>query len=58
MVLGHGVQGAAVLEPFDLSGIECVGQFDVEGLAILGLDDQGDGLAGRELGAFNVDLSQ
>lgn len=56
MSLGHGVQGAAVLEPLDLTSVESVGQLDVERLAILGLDNQGNGLAGLELGALDVDL--
>lgn len=58
MVLGHGVQGTAVLEPLDLASVEGVGQLDVERLAILGLDDQGNGLAGLELGALDVNLLQ
>lgn len=54
--LGHGVQSATVLEPLNLAGVEGVGQLDLEGLAILGLDDHGDGLAGGELGGLDVDL--
>lgn len=56
--LGHGVQGTAVLEPLNLASVEGVGQLDVERLAILGLDNEGDGLAGFELGALNVNLFQ
>lgn len=56
MSLGHGVQGTAVLEPLDLASVEGVGQLNVEGLAILGLDNEGDGLAGCELSALDVNL--
>lgn len=54
--LGHGVQGTAVLEPLDLASVEGVGQLDVERLAILGLDNECDGLAGGELSALDVNL--
>ena len=56
VVLGHGVQSTAVLEPLDLASIEGVGQLDLEGLAVLGLDDHRKGLADLELGALQVNL--
>lgn len=56
VVLGHGVKSATVLEPLDLAGVEGVGQLDLEGLALLGLDDHGEGLANLELGALQVNL--
>jgi hypothetical protein len=55
--LGHGVEGRAVVEPLDLTGIEGVGKGDVEGGgAIGGVDTEGHGLANGELGAEKVDL--
>lgn len=56
VVLSHGVQSTAVLEPLDLASVEGVGQLDLEGLAVLGLDDHRKGLANRKLGALQVDL--
>lgn len=56
ILLGHGVQRATVLEPLDLALVEGVRQLDVERLAVLGLDDQGDLAAGGELGGLDVDL--
>lgn len=56
MSLGHGVQGTTVLEPLDLASVEGVGQLNVEGFAILGMDNEGDGLAGCELSALDVNL--
>lgn len=55
--LGHGVQGAAVLEPLDLGFVEGVEELDLVVLAILGVDDHGDGLANGKLSAENVNLS-
>lgn len=55
-VLGHGVQGAAVLEPVDLAGVEGVGQGDVESGTALGVHAQGQGLANGQLGAQDIDL--
>lgn len=54
--LGHGIQRATVLEPLNLAGVEGVGQLDLEGLAILRLDDHGDGLARLELSGLDVNL--
>ena len=54
--LGHGVEGAAVLEPLNLGLVEGVRQLDLELRAILGVDDHGDGLADGELGGEDVDL--
>lgn len=56
VLLGHGVQSAAVLKPLDLTGVEGVGQLDVKGLAVLGLDDKGNGAAGCELSGLDVNL--
>jgi hypothetical protein len=56
VILGHGVEGRAVLEPLDLTLVEGVRELDVEGLAVLGVDPHGHGLANGELGAEKVDL--
>ena len=56
-VLGHGVQGAAVLEPVDLAGVEGVRQGDLENGAVLGVDAQSQGLANSQLGGQDVDLN-
>lgn len=54
-MLGHGVKGAAVLEPLELGLVEGVGELDVEGLAaVLGVDAEGHWLADGELGAHEV----
>jgi hypothetical protein len=55
-VLGHGIQGAAVLEPVDLAGVEGVRQGNLESGTILGVDAQGQGLANSQLGAQDVNL--
>lgn len=55
-VLGHGVEGRAVLEPLNLGLVEGVRELDVEVLAVLGVDTHGDGLANGELSAEDVDL--
>lgn len=44
-VLGHSVQCATVLEPFDLSLVECLVKLNLERLAVLGVYDHGQGLA-------------
>lgn len=54
--LGHGVESTAVLEPLNLRGVEGVLEGDVERLAILGVNNHGDGLADLKLGAENIDL--
>jgi hypothetical protein len=54
--LGHRVQGASVLEPLNLRLVEGVVQLDLERLAVLGVDDHGDGLANGQLGAEDIDL--
>lgn len=54
--LGHGVQSATVLEPLDLRSVVSVGKLDLEGLAILGVDPHGEGLANLELGAQKINL--
>ena len=56
--LGHGVQSAAVLEPLNLGLVVRVLELDLEGLAVLGVDDHGDGLANGQLGGEDVDLLQ
>lgn len=54
--LGHGVEGTTVLEPLDLGLVEGVLELNIVGLAILGVDDHGDGLADSELGAEDINL--
>lgn len=54
--LGHGVQCATVLEPLDLGSVVSVGKLDLEGLAVLGVDPHGEGLANLELSAQKIDL--
>jgi hypothetical protein len=55
--LGHGVEGRAVVEPLDLTGVEGVGEGDVVGGgAVGGVDAEGHGLANGELSAEKVDL--
>ena len=54
--LRHGVERAAVLEPLDLASVEGVLQLDLESLAILGVHSHGDGLAGLESSAVEVNL--
>ena len=57
VLLGHGVESAAVLEPLNLTLIEGVGQRDIERLAaIRRVDSEGDGLAGGKLGSSDADL--
>jgi hypothetical protein len=53
---GHGVQGRSVLEPLDLGLVEGVGQLNVEGLTILGVDTEGHGLANGKLSDQQVHL--
>ena len=53
---GHGVQGRAVTEPLELGLVEGVAQRDVVGLAILGVDTEGHGLANGDLGGEQVNL--
>lgn len=55
-ILGHGVEGRAVLEPLNLGLVEGVVELDVEVLAVLGVDTHGDGLANGELSAEDVNL--
>jgi hypothetical protein len=54
--LGHGVESTAVLEPLDLRLVEGVLQGNVERRAVLGVHNEGDGLANGELGAKNINL--
>lgn len=51
---GHGVERRAVLEPLDLGLVEGVAQLNIVGLAILGVDTEGHGLADSELSAHQV----
>lgn len=54
-VLGHGVESAAVLEPFDLALVESVGKRDLELLAAIGgVDSHGQRLARGELSGGQV----
>ena len=56
VLLGHGVEGRAVLEPLNLGLVEGVRELDLEVLAVLGVDLHGDWLANGELSAEDVDL--
>ena len=58
VLLGHGVQGTAVLEPLDLGIVEGVRELDLKGGAILGVNDHGDRLSDGELSAEDVDLER
>jgi hypothetical protein len=54
-VLGHGVEGATVLEPLNLSGIESVCKLDVKGLAAIGwVNNESNVLANSEFRGKNV----
>lgn len=55
-VLGHGVQGTAILEPLDLGLVEGVLELDLEVLALLRVDDHSEGLANRQLSGKDVNL--
>lgn len=54
-VNGHRVQGAAVLEPFDLALVEGVIERRVPDLTVFRMNSQRDRLANLELGAQDVD---
>lgn len=55
-VLGHGVESAAVLEPFNLALVEGVGKRDLELLAAIGgVDSHGQRLSRGELSGGQVD---
>ena len=55
--LGHGVEGRAVVEPLDLTGVEGVGEGNVVGGgAVGGVDTKSHGFANGELSAEKVDL--
>lgn len=57
MGLGHGVEGAAVLEPRNLALVEGVRELDVESVAAIGgVNDEGHGLSNGQLGGEKVDL--
>lgn len=56
VLLGHGVQGAAVLEPFNLCLVESLLQLDFERLAILGVNSHDERLSNGELSAGNINL--
>lgn len=55
-VLGHGVEGTAVLEPLKLGLVESVIELDLKVLAVLGVNDHSNGLANGKLGGKNIDL--
>lgn len=57
-LLGHGVQGASVLEPLNLGLVEGLQQLDLKGAALLRVDNHGKGLSNGELGARNVNLQR
>ena len=55
--LGHGVEGRAVVEPLDLTGVEGVGEGNVVGGgAVGGVDTKSHGFTNGELSAEKVDL--
>jgi hypothetical protein len=55
--LGHGVQGATVLEPLDLWLVEGVGELNLESSISVGwVDSHGQWLADSELGLEEVNL--
>lgn len=56
VLLGHGVQGAAVLEPLNLCLIESLLQLDFERLAVLGVNSHDERLSNGELSAGNINL--
>lgn len=55
-VLGHGIKSTAVLEPFDLCGVEGLKELDLVARTVLGVDNHGHGLANCEFGALDVNL--
>lgn len=55
-LLGHGVQGASVLEPLNLCLVESLLQLDFERLAVLGVNSHDKRLSNGELSAGNVNL--
>ncbi len=54
--LGHGVESTAILEPLNLSFVEGVLQGNLVGLAVLGVNNHGDGFAHSKLSSENIDL--
>ncbi len=55
-ILGHGVERTAILEPLDLTLVECVREFDIDCVATIGgVNSQGHGLANSELSAGKID---
>lgn len=56
MGLCHGVQSTSVLEPLNLSLVECMGELAVPGVAVFGVDSHCDRLSHSQFGAQNVDL--
>lgn len=56
MFRSHSVKSTAILEPLNLGLVEGVLQRNLERLAVLGVNDHGDGLANSKLGSENVDL--
>lgn len=57
-VLGHRVEGRTVLEPLDLGLVEGMRQGNLERLAVLGVNDHGEGLANGKLGAEKINLEK
>jgi len=56
MLLGHSVKGRSILEPLDLRLIVGVGQFNLEGLTILGVNAHSHGLTHSKLSGEKVNL--
>lgn len=55
-VASHGVQGRSIPEPLELGLVEGVDKLDVEWLAILRVDTEGNGLADSKLGTEKINL--
>lgn len=56
VLLGHGVQGASVLEPLNLCLVESLLQLDFERLAVLGVNSHDERLSNDKLSAGNINL--
>jgi hypothetical protein len=54
--LSHRVQGAAILEPFNLGLIKGMKELDVEGLAVFGVHNHSNRLSHSELSSKNINL--
>lgn len=56
ILLGHSVQSASILEPFNLSLVECMRQLTFPCLAIFGLDSHCQRLANCQFRTHEVDF--